>query len=463
MSMMNANAAATTAMTANEPLDFELPEMGDSDFSNEELAEDMDGLTMSFPRIKIPAGGVLQFEIPNGDPQHPDYSPTLTGVILFSHASCVYWPEGDEYSDDVPPLCSSVDGKQGYGEPGGVCETCALSQFGSASNGRGKACKNMRVLYLLRSGEFMPLAINLSPTSISPFREFLNQGFAFRKLSSEMSLEHYKTPLLLTHSGGKDSCVLTELALRAEIPFEVLHAHTTADAPETVHFVRSEFARLENRGIRCSINYPLYKGRRTSMWDLIPRKLMPPTRVARYCCAVLKEQNGKGRFLATGVRWAESVSRSKRRGIFEKQVSNRDKEVHIRNDEESLDALFAPCKLAAKRFVNSIVDWSDREVWDFLHDARIPVNPLYFCGFSRVGCIGCPMAGKHRYFEFARYPQYEKLYLIAFDRMLEERRRRGKLDGSWHMGTTAEDVFHWWMEDDFIRGQMSLEEFLYVC
>ena len=333
MSMMNANAAATTAMTANEPLDFELPEMGDSDFSNEELAEDMDGLTMSFPRIKIPAGGVLQFEIPNGDPQHPDYSPTLTGVILFSHASCAYWPEGDEYSDDVPPLCSSVDGKQGYGEPGGVCETCALSQFGSASNGRGKACKNMRVLYLLRSGEFMPLAINLSPTSISPFREFLNQGFAFRK----------------------------------------------------------------------------------------------------------------------------------RRGIFEKQVSNRDKEVHIRNDEESLDALFAPCKLAAKRFVNPIVDWSDREVWDFLHDARIPVNPLYFCGFSRVGCIGCPMAGKHRYFEFARYPQYEKLYLIAFDRMLEERRRRGKLDGSWHMGTTAEDVFHWWMEDDFIRGQMSLEEFLYVC
>lgn len=211
------------------------------------------------------------------------------------------------------------------------------------------------------------------------------------------------------------------------------------------------------------INYPLYKGRRTSMWDLIPRKLMPPTRVARYCCAVLKEQNGKGRFLATGVRWAESVSRSKRRGIFEKQVSNHDKEVHIRNDEESLDALFAPCKLAAKRFVNPIMDWNDREVWDFLHDARIPVNPLYFCGFSRVGCIGCPMAGKHRYFEFARYPQYEKLYLMAFDRMLKERRRRERIDGSWGKGATAEEVFHWWMEDDFIPGQMSLEEFLYVC
>lgn len=51
---------------------------------------------------------------------------------------------------------------------------------------------------------------------------------------------------------------------------------------------------------------------------------------------------------------------------------------------------------------------------------------------------------------------------MAFERMLKERCRRGKLDGSWHMGTTAEDVFHWWMEDDFIHGQMSLEEFLYV-
>ena len=146
MSMMNANATATTAMTANEPLDFVLPEMGDADFSSEELAEDRDGFTMSFPRIKIPAGGVLQFELPTGDPQHPDYSPTLTGVILYNHASCAYWPEGDEYNDDVPPLCSSVDGKQGYGEPGGTCATCTLSQFGSASNGRGKACKNMRVL-----------------------------------------------------------------------------------------------------------------------------------------------------------------------------------------------------------------------------------------------------------------------------------------------------------------------------
>ena len=129
-------------------------------------------------------------------------------MILYNHASCAYWPEGDEYNDDVPPLCSSVDGKQGYGEPGGTCATCTLSQFGSASNGRGKACKNMRVLYLLRSGEFMPLAINLSPTSISPFREFLNQGFVFRNRATYGSLVEIGLKRQ-TNPEGKDYSVAT--------------------------------------------------------------------------------------------------------------------------------------------------------------------------------------------------------------------------------------------------------------
>ena len=36
---------------------FTLPTMTESDFSAEELAEDADGLQMSFQRVKIPAGG----------------------------------------------------------------------------------------------------------------------------------------------------------------------------------------------------------------------------------------------------------------------------------------------------------------------------------------------------------------------------------------------------------------------
>ena len=61
---------------------FTLPTMTESDFSAEELAEDADGLQMSFQRVKIPAGGTLQFEMPSDDPDNPDYEKNLVGVIL---------------------------------------------------------------------------------------------------------------------------------------------------------------------------------------------------------------------------------------------------------------------------------------------------------------------------------------------------------------------------------------------
>ena len=97
-----------------------LPTMIEGDFSAEELAEDADGLQMSFQRVKIPAGGTLQFEMPSDDPDNPDYEKTLVGVILHNHATCAYWPAGSEYDDDTTPLCSSVDGKVGIGTPGGA-------------------------------------------------------------------------------------------------------------------------------------------------------------------------------------------------------------------------------------------------------------------------------------------------------------------------------------------------------
>jgi len=54
--------------------------------------------------------------------------------------------------------------------------------------------------------------------------------------ASQMSLALYGLPLVVAISGGKDSSICIELARRAGIPFEVMHNHTTADAPETVYF-----------------------------------------------------------------------------------------------------------------------------------------------------------------------------------------------------------------------------------
>lgn len=275
------------------------------------------------------------------------------------------------------------------------------------------------------------------------------------KAASEMSLHHYGQPLIITDSGGKDSAVVKELAIRSGIPFEVMHNHTTADAPETVRFVRQESRRFEDLGIQYTINMPTYKSKRVSMWSLIPQKLMPPTRLVRYCCSVLKEGGGAGRFIATGVRWAESSSRKNNRGIYEKLGSTPQKKLILNNDNDDTRMLFENCRLKAKRVVNPIVDWTDTDVWDFLTDSKAPVNPLYAEGLCRVGCVGCPMAGQHgREREFLRWPKYAGLYILSFDNMLDERKRRGKMDGTWRSGFTGADVFNWWMEYDVLPGQL---------
>lgn len=108
--------------------------------------------------------------------------------------------------------------------------------------------------------------------------------------ASDMSLRLFEKPLVITYSGGKDSDVLLHLARGSGIPFEVLHSLTTADAPETVRHVYDTFYRLECKGIKCDVDKHVQPdGSRMTMWKLIQKKLMPPTRLMRYCCAVLKE------------------------------------------------------------------------------------------------------------------------------------------------------------------------------
>lgn len=190
-----------------EPLNFQLPAVMDSNFTPEDLADDMEGLQMSFQRIKIPAGGNLVFEIPTDDPDNPNYEKTIEGVLIYHHDANAYWPEGSEYDENTAPLCSSVDGKQGIGEPGGSCVMCAMNQYGTSSEGRGKACKNMRILYLLQSGEYVPIQISLPPTSLKPFRNFANQTFLLRCRPSYSCV--IQIGLKKENNGGNDYSVAT--------------------------------------------------------------------------------------------------------------------------------------------------------------------------------------------------------------------------------------------------------------
>lgn len=139
------------------------------------MSEEMDGLQIDFDRVKIPTGGGLAFEVPGDDPDNPDMEKELIGVIVDHHPVNAYWENKFEGQNN-PPSCSSMDGKQGINSETGEirsCKTCPYNQFGSAEDGRGKACKNMHRVYLLRNGEMFPILITLPPTSIKPLSNYI--------------------------------------------------------------------------------------------------------------------------------------------------------------------------------------------------------------------------------------------------------------------------------------------------
>lgn len=258
-------------------------------------------------------------------------------------------------------------------------------------------------------------------------------------------------PYYLCYSGGKDSDAIKILAHLANVKFEAVHCLTTVDAPETMQYIKSQ---SDVRIDKARYNDGTHK----TMWNLIVKKKMPPTRLVRYCCAELKEWGGKYRVKITGVRKAESMKRAKNSGLIKiigkpatvqkkadeigatYQITNQSGLV-MNDDNAESRRLVEQCYRTTSTMVNPIVDWTDEDVWQFLKHYGCNSNPLYECGYRRIGCVGCPMAAKHRYFEFARYPKYKANYIRAFDRMLLNMNEHK----SWK---TGKDVFKWWMGEN---------------
>ena len=219
----------------------------------------------------------------------------------------------------------------------------------------------------------------------------------------------------LAFSGGKDSCVIKALCDMAGVKYDAHYRVTTVDPPELVQFIKEHHPDV-------ALDFARYPdGSPVTMWNLIPKKKMPPTRIARYCCEYLKEDGGEGRDKITGVRWDESNRRKKNRsGLEVSKTEKQTKSERLRLDPDNMDEDMVRYCMQSKGFIlNPIIDWTDEDVWEFIHRYKIPYCKLYDEGFKRLGCIGCPMATvKERLKEFERYPKYKQAYINAFKRMI---------------------------------------------
>jgi len=184
------------------------------------------------------------------------------------------------------------------------------------------------------------------------------------RVLARAALEH--GPATFASSLGAEDMVITDLILRRGLDIEIftldtgrLHADTTA----LIGRIREHYGR-DIRVVRpepgAVAQYVAIHGRNAFYESVDLRKR---------CCEIRKVEPlkralaGKASWI-TGQRREQSATRS---GIALQEN----------------DAAHGLVKF------NPLVDWSEREVWDYIADHAVPYNPLHDQGYRSIGCAPC--------------------------------------------------------------------------
>ncbi len=168
---------------------------GSLDSIHEAIATNISGGGISdfdLPRVKISGGTSPRWIVPTLEGE--ETLARLDGVIVYSRDTRVYYKLAfGKSSGKQPPDCSSSDGITGQGKPGGDCSRCPLAEYGSAEEGSGQACKQVKQLFILRGDLLLPEVVSLPPTSLKGARQFFlkltTQGIPYYQALVGIELE----------------------------------------------------------------------------------------------------------------------------------------------------------------------------------------------------------------------------------------------------------------------------------
>ena len=247
-------------------------------------------------------------------------------------------------------------------------------------------------------------------------------------LRSERMAREYdpENGFYLAFSGGKDSLVLYHLARMAGVKFKAHMNLTSIDPPDVIRFVKQRYPSVE-----------LIKPK-MSIYDMALKKHILPTRFMRWCGAEYKEMSGAGKVTLIGIRKGESAKRSKRNEV---ETGNRKFSGNFDQFSEHRETMVTCVNGKDKILVSPILNWTEGEVWEFIHRYKVPYCKLYDEGYSRIGCILCPMSNrKQKLKDIRRFPHVKRKWVQTIQKLIDA----GYLN---HNFSDAEFGFNWWISD----------------
>ncbi len=198
-----------------------------------------------------------------------------------------------------------------------------------------------------------------------------DEAYAFiQKEASKFPEEN----IVVSFSGGKDSTVTADLAVKALSNPSLVHifGDTTLEFPSTIEYAH------RFRDAHPDAIFQIAKNDEQSFYDVC-EDIGPPARMMRWCCSMFKtgpitriiNSLYRSQQILTfyGIRKSESVSRSKYNRI-----------------EDSSDSV----KIQQQTVASPIFFWKDIDIWLYLLAEKVDFNDAYRLGYDRVGCWCCP-------------------------------------------------------------------------